>query len=83
MMLGSTGEEKAIQTIGCHRDTLVQNADGTRTLRLVMYHDQGNVPQYFSQRTYMSIRTQGLDADSVEIAVNTYDKGVVAKRFKL
>lgn len=82
VMLGTTDDETAKQMFGCSRDTLVHNDDSTRTLRLTLFHDQNDVPQYYSQRTYLSIPTEDMDADSVELTVNTY-KGTVVKRMKL
>ena len=80
IMLGATDDEKAIQTLGCNVDTLMTNDNNTRTLRLTLYHDQGGVPQYYSQRTYISIPLQGIDADSVSLTINSY-KGKVEKTF--
>ena len=81
VLLGSTDDEKAIQTIGCHRDTLRQNTDGTRTQLLTLLHDQGGVPQYYSQRAYISIALDSIQADSVCLKVHTYD-GVVSKTMR-
>jgi len=80
IMLGTTDDEKAIQTLGCNVDTLMTNDNDTRTLRLTLYHDQGGVPEYYSQRTYISIPLQGTDADSVSLTINSY-KGKVEKTF--
>ena len=80
LMLGATDDASALQTVGCHRDTLMANADGTSTLRLVFYHDQGGVPQYYSSRSYASIPLGAVDADSLQLTINTYD-GPVVKRF--
>ena len=82
VMLGATDDEKTKQKFGCSRDTLIHNADSTRTLRLTLFHDQNDVPQYYSQRTYLSIPTEDMDADSVELTVNTYS-GTIVKRLKL
>jgi len=81
VLLGSTDNEKAIQTIGCHRDTLRRNSDGTRTQLLTLLHDQGGVPQYYSQRAYISIALDSIQADSVCLSINTYD-GVVRKTMR-
>lgn len=82
LLLGATDDDKAIQTIGCQLDTLLRNDDGTKTLWLTLYHDQGNVPEYYSQRAYVSIPLSGTDADSVSLTVNTYD-GTVRKIFRI
>jgi hypothetical protein len=78
---GETGNDKQHHTIGINLDTLVRNADGKRTAYLHFYHDQGGLPEYYSQRTFLSIPTDSIDADSVCLRVNTY-QGVTEKRFK-
>jgi len=37
------------------------------------------VPEYYSQRTYVSIPLTGVDADSLWLTVNTYDGLVIRK----
>ena len=81
LMLGSTSDDKAIHTLGCHIDTLQRNDDGTKTMQLTLYHDQGGVPEYYSQRTYVSIPLDNATADSVRLTIHTYD-GIVRKTFK-
>ena len=73
LMTGTTDSDDMKQVLGCRRDALVTNADGTHTLRLTLYHDQGGVPEYYSQRVYLSIPIQGIKADSVWMTVNTYN----------
>lgn len=82
LLLGSTTDEKAIQSIGCHRDTLLRNADGTVTQHITLYHDQGGVPQYYSVRAYVSIPLADIKADSVCLSINTYN-GVIMKTHPL
>lgn len=82
LLLGSTDDEKAIHTVGCHLDTLRGNADGTTTMQLTFYHDQGGVPEYYSQRTFVSIPLDNAATDSVCLTVNTYD-GPVRKTFRI
>lgn len=80
LMLGTTNDENAIQALGCHKDTLRHNADGTSTRLLTLYHDQGGVPQYYSQRTFISVPVTGINADSVCLTIYTYD-GILTKTF--
>lgn len=82
LMLGTTDDKEAVQRIGCHRDTLIQNTDGTRTLHLIFCHDQGNVPEFYSQRIYCSIPTQDVDVDSISLRINTY-QGLITSKTKL
>lgn len=51
------------------------NADGTTTQHLTLYHDQGGVPEYYSQRTYVSIPLSDIHADFIILTINTYDGG--------
>ena len=81
LLVGSTDDDKAIHTLGCHIDTLHQNVDGTKTIQLIFHHDQGGVPEYYSQRTYVSIPLKDALADSVCITMHTYD-GIIRKTFK-
>ena len=73
VMTGKADVDSLKHVLGCRRDTLITNIDGTRTLRLTFYHDQGGVPEYYSQRVYLSIPIQGIKADSVWLNVNTYE----------
>lgn len=82
LMKGYTEDEKAIQKLGVRRDSLYQNDDGTKTLHLTLYHDQAGMPEYYSQRYYLSVPLQSFKVDSVWLDVNTYN-GVIEKRIKL
>ena len=79
VMTGTTDDDDVKQTLGCHRDGVTKNADGTQTLRLTLYHDQGGVPEYYSQRVYVSIPIQGIKVDSISLQVNTYDGEKILK----
>ena len=79
LMTGTTDVDSLKQVLGCRRDELITNADGTRTLRLTFYHDQGGVPEYYSQRMYLSIPIQGVKADSIWLTVNTYEGQKILK----
>lgn len=74
---GETADDAARQTIAVMRDTLLSNADGTSTACLRLYHDQGDVPQYYSSKVYASLPCSQLDCDSVRLTINTYSGTVV------
>lgn len=82
MKNGTTDAEPGQHTVGMMYEGERDNADGTRTVRLRLYHDQGDVPEYYSSKYYVSIACSGIDADSVSIAINTYD-GPIERRVKL
>mgnify|MGYP002623814207 CR=1 FL=1 len=80
LMVGqSDAEDTPVHSLGVVGDTIVTHADGTRTAWLRLVHDQGGVPEYYSQRTYFCIPIQNLSVDSLRLTVNTYDDGLVTK----
>ncbi len=82
LKVGTTTDEKAIHHLAIISDTLMVNADNTKTLHLRLFHDQGGVPEYYSQRSYFSISLKEMTADSVRLYVNTYD-GETMKTFSV
>lgn len=73
---GST-EADARQVIGVVLEDVTAGADGKRRAVLRLYHDQASVPQYYTVQQYASISTSDIDADVVELHVNTYSGEVV------
>ena len=64
--------------IGVICDTIVANAGNHRHVHLRLYHDQNNVPEYYSSHVYISVPMKripdGLEkGDTVSFAVNCYD----------
>ena len=82
LMTGATADDSIRHVVGAAVDTLMRNTDGTSTLHLTLYHDQAGVPEYYSQRTFLSIPLDSLHADSLHLRINTYD-GLVSKTFPL
>ena len=76
---GVTDDSTAAQSLAIISDTLVKHADSKQIRHLILYHDQGNVPEYYSTKVYLSIPTNRIDADSVRISINSYDGEVIAK----
>jgi len=77
LMTGATPGDSARQVLGAVVDTLMENADHSHTLHLILYHDQANVPEYYSQRTFVSIPIDSIQADSLSLRINTYSGEVV------
>lgn len=73
---GTADTQDARQTVGIVLDSTVTRTDGRTVAFLRLYHDQGEVPQYYSSRTYLSIPTANIKADSAALTVVTY-KGTV------
>lgn len=69
---GNTDDSAAHHTLGIVAADTLSLADGTRLLRLRLYHDQGGVPEYYTSRTYLSIPADDLSADSVTVDIVTY-----------
>ncbi len=80
LKVGTTDREDARHRLAVIADTLQTRADGTVMLHLSLYHDQGGVPEYYSQRTFFSIPLYQLQADSVSLTVHTY-QGAVVRQF--
>ena len=82
VMVGSSGDDDLKQVLGLGVDTLVVNDDGRSRLDLTLYHDQGGMPEYYSQRAYVSVPLDSLNVDTVSLRINTYE-GTVQKKFGL
>jgi len=58
------------------------NKDSTCTAFIALSHWQGDMPEYYTQRTYLSVAVDGLEVDSLHITLNTYN-GEVTRAFRL
>ena len=76
---GVTDDTAAVQSLALVSDTIITHPDNTKIRHLILHHDQGNVPEYYSTQVYISIPTNRIDADSVRISVNSYDGEIVVK----
>ena len=74
---GYTEDSTAVQKLDVVTDSLISYPNGRRTLSLMLYHDQGNVPEYYSTQAYVSIPTTGLAVDSIRLYLNTYSGPVI------
>ena len=54
------------------QDTLLVNADQTRTVYYRFLHGQNDTPQYFTNRHYLSILLPQERPDTVHLSINTY-----------
>lgn len=79
---GRVDDEEGIHLIGIAQDTVLVNADQTRTAYYRFLHSQGDTPEYYTNRHYVSILLPDDRPDSVCLSVNTYG-GVVTRRFAL
>ena len=74
---GYTEDSTAVQKLDIVTDSLISYPNGRRTLSLMLYHDQGNVPEYYSTLAYVSIPTTDLAVDSIRLYINTYSGPVI------
>ena len=79
---GVTDDSSAVQKLAVVTDTLLQYSNGLQTRHLILHHDQGGVPEYYSTAAYLSIPLGELDADSVQLSINTYT-GLVFKTLSI
>lgn len=84
---GTTDGKQDPQTIGIVHEGTDTQTDGSKLIRLRLYHDQAGVPEYYSAGTYVSIALSRLptgltEGDAVSIEVETYD-GTVVKTFEI
>lgn len=76
---GTMGEGAELQSLGMAGNGVTVNADGTRTAHLRLHHGQGDVPEYYSTKYYLSLPASQINADSVCLYVNTYDGEVIRR----
>ena len=74
---GYTEDSTAVQKLDIVTDSLISYPSGRRTLSLLLYHDQSNVPEYYSTQAYVSIPTTALAVDSIRLYINTYSGPVI------
>lgn len=77
LMTGRVDEDYLYQTIAIVQDGVEEHTDGTRTLCCRLYHDQCDVPQYYSTQRYFSIPLGHVSTDSLRMEIQTYDGKVV------
>ena len=80
ILIGDYANELLVQTIGMNTDTLILHDNNKSTLHLTLYHDQGGMPEYYSQRAYLSVPLDSLDVDTVSLNIHTYDS-LLTKKF--
>ncbi len=62
---------------------IVNESEGTKPTCLKLYHDQNEVPEYYSVTTYISIPLADYSSgDTIQLTINTYD-GETTKEISL
>lgn len=79
---GRIEDEEGPHVIGIVQDTVLVNTDQTRTAYYRLLHDQGDTPEFYTTRHYVSILLPEERPDSVRLSMNTY-QGVIERLFPL
>lgn len=77
---GRIDDEEMPHIIGLSQDTVYVRDDGRRTACYRLLHSQNDIPEYYTNRRYVSILLPQQHPDTVRLAIKTYD-GVVEKTF--
>lgn len=73
LKVGRLDDVSVKHSVGMVHEYDNHNADGTVTSCFVLYHDQGDVPEYYSSKVYLSVPIEKTSADSVRLRVSAYD----------
>ncbi|MGM9688413.1 MAG: hypothetical protein ACI3YD_05120 [Alloprevotella sp.] len=79
LQLSFMGTAQGTHLFGFHRRELVENADGSRTLHVLLLHDKHNDPAHYSRQTFLSLpllplqETLRSGTDSLHLTVGTPD----------
>lgn len=77
--VGDMDNQKQGHVVGIVPTDTTAAPDGRRTIRMTFYHDSRSMPEYYSQRLYVSIPADTIRADTVEIKINTFDGNKTVK----
>jgi hypothetical protein len=71
---GRIDDEEGIHTIGLAQDTLFVHPDGRRTAYYRFLHSQNDIPEYYTNRRYVSILLPSEQRpDTIHLQVQTYE----------
>ncbi len=79
---GRVEDEEGTHAMALCQDTVMKNPDLTRTAYYRLLHSQGDAPEYYTNRRYVSIQLPQDRPDSVRLSIDTY-KGTLEKLFAL
>lgn len=79
---GRVDDEEGVHTIGLAQDTVLVHANQRRTAYYRFLHDQGDVPQYYTNRRYVSIFIPADRPDTIHLTIQTYE-GPIERQFAL
>lgn len=73
-------DEEPAHQVGLAQDTVYVRDNGRRTACYRLLHSQNNIPEYYTNRRFVSILLPNERPDTVRLVINTYD-GVIEKTF--
>jgi hypothetical protein len=79
---GYVDDVMGLHRIGIAQDTILVNADQTRTVYYRFLHSQDETPEYFTNRHYVSILVPQERPDTACVSIVTYT-GTIERRFAL
>jgi len=79
---GRIDDDEGIHAIAMSCDTILVNADNSRTAYYRLLHDQGDAPEYYTNRRYVSVLLPKDRPDSINLSIMTYN-GVLNKVLSL
>lgn len=81
LMVGNADSDEAVHKVGFVADSVETMPDGSKTYHLTFYHDQGGIPEYYTQMVYLSVPIREYaEGDKICIRLNTYS-GWIEKTF--
>jgi hypothetical protein len=79
---GQTDDKGQKHTIALLRDTIYTSANQKQTAVYRLLHDQGGVPEYYTDRHYVSILLPDTPPDTVLLYIQTY-QGEISRKLKI
>lgn len=73
MKTGRIDGEELPHNVGLAQDTLYVRADGRRTALYRLLHSQNGIPEYYTNRRYVSIRLPEPAPDTIRLSIRTYE----------
>lgn len=75
-------DEELPHSIGLAQDTLLVNPDQTRTAYYRFLHSQNGIPEYYTNRRYVSILIPDDRPDTIRLSIQTYN-GILERSLPL
>ena len=81
LMVGNADSDEAVHKVGIVADRVETMPNGSKTYNLTLHHDQGGIPEYYTQTVYISVPLKECaEGDRICIRLNTYS-GWIEKTF--